>query len=47
MSGQRTFRVVEVTESVAGAACGRLFAALGHDVLLCEPPTGTPLRARE
>ncbi|MEU1518424.1 CoA transferase [Streptomyces sp. NPDC005811] len=47
MSGQRTFRVVEVTESVAGAACGRLFAALGHDVLLCEPPTGNPLRARE
>ncbi|MFF0080647.1 CoA transferase [Streptomyces canus] len=47
MSGQRAFRVVEVTESVAGAACGRLFAALGHDVLLCEPPTGTPLRARE
>ncbi|SFN07119.1 Crotonobetainyl-CoA:carnitine CoA-transferase CaiB [Streptomyces sp. cf124] len=47
MSGQRTFRVVEVTESVAGAACGRLFAALGHDVLLCEPPTGTPLRSRE
>ncbi|MDX2825224.1 CoA transferase [Streptomyces ipomoeae] len=47
MSGQRTFRVVEVTESVAGAVCGRLFAALGHDVLLCEPPTGTPLRSRE
>ncbi|MDX2604428.1 CoA transferase [Streptomyces caniscabiei] len=47
MAGQRTFRVVEVTESVAGAACGRLFAALGHDVLLCEPPTGTLLRARE
>lgn len=47
MSGERTFQVVEVTESVAGAACGRLFAALGHDVLLCEPPTGTPLRARE
>ncbi|MDX3642865.1 CoA transferase [Streptomyces sp. MB09-02B] len=47
MSGQRTFRVVEITESVAGAACGRLFAALGHDVLLCESPTGTPLRARE
>ncbi|MDX3452646.1 CoA transferase [Streptomyces sp. ME02-8801-2C] len=47
MSGQRTFRVVEVTESVAGAACGRLLAALGHDVLLCEPPTGAPLRARE
>ncbi|WP_181801122.1 CaiB/BaiF CoA-transferase family protein [Streptomyces shenzhenensis] len=47
MSGQRTFRVVELAESVAGAACGRLFAALGHDVLLCEPPRGTPLRARE
>ncbi|MFF7645268.1 CoA transferase [Streptomyces canus] len=47
MSGPRTLRVVEFTGTVAGAACGRLFAGLGHDVLLCEPRTGTPLRARE
>jgi len=47
MSRQRTLRVVEFTETVAGAACGRLFAGLGHDVLLCEPSTGSPLRARE
>ncbi|WP_217574360.1 CoA transferase [Streptomyces sp. GbtcB7] len=47
MSGQQKLQVVEFTDSVAGAACGRLFAALGHDVILCEPPTGNPLRARE
>lgn len=39
--------VVELSSSVAGAVCGRLFAALGHDVTVCEPPAGHPLRARE
>lgn len=40
-------RVVEVTTSVAGAACGRLFAALGHEVVRYEPAGQDPLRARE
>jgi crotonobetainyl-CoA:carnitine CoA-transferase CaiB-like acyl-CoA transferase len=40
-------RVVELSSSVAGAACGRLFAALGHNVVKCEPASGDPLRARE
>ncbi|MDM0072688.1 CoA transferase [Variovorax sp. J31P207] len=44
---QTTLRVVEVASSIAGAACGRLFAALGHDVMKCEPASGDPLRARE
>jgi crotonobetainyl-CoA:carnitine CoA-transferase CaiB-like acyl-CoA transferase len=37
-------RVVEVAQGVAGPACGRLFAALGHDVRKCEPPAGDYLR---
>jgi crotonobetainyl-CoA:carnitine CoA-transferase CaiB-like acyl-CoA transferase len=41
------YRVVEIASSVAGAACGRWFAALGHDVVKCEPLSGDPLRARE
>lgn len=47
MSGRRVLRVVEFTRSVAGAVCGRLFAGLGHEVTLCEPSPGHPLRARE
>lgn len=47
MSGPQILRVVELTRSVAGAACGRLFAGLGHEVTLCEPGTGHPLRAHE
>src|SRR5882757_5869182 len=47
MSTRATLRVVELTESVAGAACGRLFAAHGHEVILCEPRTGHRLRAHE
>ncbi|MEU2257787.1 CoA transferase [Nocardia xishanensis] len=43
----KAFRVIELTRSVAGAACGRLFAGLGHEVTLCEPGVGHPLRARE
>jgi len=38
--------VVEITRSVAGAACGRLFAALGHDVTMCETREGHALRRR-
>ena len=40
-------QIVELTTSVAGAACGRLFAGLGHVVTLCEPGAGHPLRDRE
>lgn len=40
-------QIVELTRSVAGAVCGRLFAGLGHEVTLCEPAAGHPLRARE
>ncbi|GAA5162647.1 hypothetical protein GCM10023321_48540 [Pseudonocardia eucalypti] len=40
-------RVVELAAGVAGQACGRLFAGLGHHVVKCEPPEGDPLRGRE
>lgn len=46
MSDSQVLQIVEFTESLAGAVCGRLFAGLGHDVILCEPATGHPLRAR-
>ncbi|WP_242888771.1 CaiB/BaiF CoA-transferase family protein [Actinomadura litoris] len=39
-------RVVELSGGVAAKVCGRLLAGLGHDVLLCEPPGGDPLRTR-
>ncbi|MEV0341396.1 CoA transferase [Nocardia sp. NPDC050713] len=47
MDVPEVLRVIELTRSVAGAACGRLFAGLGHEVTLCEPAAGHPLRARE
>lgn len=47
MSDSNVLQIVEFTRSVAGAVCGRLFAGLGHDVTLCEPVAGHPLRARE
>jgi crotonobetainyl-CoA:carnitine CoA-transferase CaiB-like acyl-CoA transferase len=37
-------RIVEIAQGVAGPACGRLFAALGHDVRKCEPAEGDYLR---
>jgi crotonobetainyl-CoA:carnitine CoA-transferase CaiB-like acyl-CoA transferase len=42
-----TLRVLEVAGRVAGPACGRLFAALGHEVIKCELPSGDPLRHQE
>ncbi len=39
-----SLRVVEMAQGVAGPACGRLFAALGHAVRKCEPPGGDYLR---
>ncbi|MCP2317677.1 Crotonobetainyl-CoA:carnitine CoA-transferase CaiB [Nocardia amikacinitolerans] len=47
MTESQALQIVELTRSVAGAACGRLFAGLGHEVTLCEPAAGHPLRARE
>ena len=43
-SAQRVLRVVELAHGVAGSACGRFFAGLGHDVVKCEPPGGEALR---
>lgn len=40
------FRVVERSETVAGAYAGRLLSALGADVQLLEPPGGHRLRTR-
>lgn len=37
-------RVVELTRNIAGAACGRLFAGLGHDVIKLEHPVLENLR---
>ncbi|MGX5733731.1 CoA transferase [Bosea thiooxidans] len=38
-------RVVELSQGVAAAYCGRLLAVLGADVTLLEPPGGHRLRA--
>jgi benzylsuccinate CoA-transferase BbsE subunit len=37
-------RVVERSRTVAAAYAGRLLAAMGADVLMVEPPCGSPLR---
>ncbi len=38
--------MVELSETPAGAYCGRLLAGLGAHVSLVEPPQGSPLRRR-
>ncbi len=38
--------VVDLTANVSGAYAGKLLADLGARVVLVEPPTGSPLRAR-
>ena len=38
--------VLELSETAAGAFCGRLLAGFGADVTLVEPPSGLPLRRR-
>ncbi|MGD9961390.1 CoA transferase [Nocardioides sp.] len=43
MSLPGRLRVVEIAGGVAGAACGRLFAGLGHEVVRLEPAGGDPL----
>ena len=37
-------RVLDLSTSMAGAWCARLFADFGADVILVEPPGGSPLR---
>lgn len=46
MKEQGRLRVVEIAGGLAGAVCGRLFAGLGHEVVLCEPPAGGLLRSQ-
>jgi crotonobetainyl-CoA:carnitine CoA-transferase CaiB-like acyl-CoA transferase len=40
-------RVLEVSMTIAGAYAGKLFADLGADVVVTEPPGGHPLRERD
>ncbi|MGX9791705.1 CoA transferase [Mycobacterium sp. MMS18-G62] len=37
-------RVVEISDRIAGAYCGKLFVDAGADVVMVEPVTGDPLR---
>lgn len=38
------FRVLDISESVAGQFCGRMLADYGAAVTLVEPPQGSPIR---
>jgi len=40
-------RVIELCDGLAGAYCGRQFAAWGAEVVAVEPPGGSPLRRIE
>ena len=42
----RGLRVVELSSGIAGGYCARLFATAGADVVIAEPPEGSPLRRR-
>ena len=37
-------RILDLSDSIAGAYCTRLLADLGAEVILVEPPDGHPLR---
>ncbi|HTI76255.1 MAG TPA: CoA transferase, partial [Mycobacterium sp.] len=37
-------RVVEISDRIAGAYCGKLLVDAGADVVKVEPPVGDPLR---
>jgi crotonobetainyl-CoA:carnitine CoA-transferase CaiB-like acyl-CoA transferase len=40
-------RVLDLSDGIAGAYCAGLFAGYGADVILVEPPAGSPLRRHE
>ncbi|WP_343601699.1 CoA transferase, partial [Mycobacterium sp.] len=40
----RDVRVIEISDRVAGAYCGKLLVDAGADVRKIEPPQGDPLR---
>ncbi len=42
----RPLRIIEVSEGIAGAVCGRLFAGLGHDVVRIAADDADALRYR-
>lgn len=46
IDGQPRLRVVELADGVAGPSCGRLFAALGDEVVKLERGGGDPLRVQ-
>ena len=41
-----SFRVVDLSEGIAGAYCTKILADAGADVIMIEPPSGSPLRRR-
>jgi len=42
--GLASLRVLDLSSGIAGAYCTKLFAAYGADVIVVEPPGGSPLR---
>lgn len=42
--GLSDLRVLDLSSGIAGAYCTKLFAGYGADVILIEPPGGSPLR---
>jgi crotonobetainyl-CoA:carnitine CoA-transferase CaiB-like acyl-CoA transferase len=46
MEGLTDLRVVDLTTTIAGAYCTKLLADAGAEVVLVEPPDGSPLRHR-
>ncbi len=38
------FRVLDLSDSIAGQFCGRMLADFGAEVTLIEPPSGSPIR---
>ena len=47
MTTLEDLRILDLSTTVAGAYCTKLFADRGADVIVIEPPTGGPLRADE
>lgn len=42
--GLAELRVLDLSSGIAGAFCTKLFASYGADVIVIEPPSGSPLR---